>query len=72
MERDMAKEYKEDAIVLKNHISKLRKIYSREIALNDFKVCKRISLLYDMYLEMNHIGNFLYKRQEGNKNLWQN
>ena len=60
----LAKEYIFEAEVLKNYISKLKKHYARELALNDATVCRRVSTLYDMYLDLKYTGKFLTSRSE--------
>ena len=60
----LAKEYVFEAEVLKNYISKLKKNYAKELALNDASVCRRVSTLYDMYLDLKYMGKFLTTRSE--------
>lgn len=62
--KEMANEYIKEAILLKKHISNLRKIYSKEILLNDPLIYERISILYDMYLDLKCTGNFLELRSK--------
>lgn len=60
----LAKEYNFEAQNLKNYISKLRKLYAKELALNDASICRRMSTLYDMYLDLKYMGDFLSIRSE--------
>ena len=60
----LAKEYTFEAQNLKNYISKLRKLYAKELALNDASICRRVSTLYDMYLDLKYTGDFLHIRSE--------
>ena len=60
----LAQEYNFEAKILKNHISKLKKNHAKELALNDASICRRVSTLYDMYLDLKYMGKFLTTRSE--------
>lgn len=64
----LANEYINEAIALKNHILSLKKIYAKEIALNESDICERVAMLYDIYLELKCIGDILKIKSEGAKN----
>lgn len=64
---ELANEYIKEAIILKNHISYLKKIYAKEIASNVSSICERVERLYDIYLELKCTGNFLKTRSRSNK-----
>ncbi len=65
---ELANEYINEAIALKNHISLLKKTYAKEISLNTYEICERIEKLYDIYLELKCVGNFLKTKSKGEKN----
>ena len=65
---ELANEYINEAIALKNHISSLKKTYAKEISLNAHEICERIEKLYDIYLELKCIGDLLKTKSKGEKN----
>lgn len=63
--KKLANEYINEALTLKNYISLLKKNHAKEIALNERNICKRVSILCDIYLDLRCTGNLLKMRCEG-------
>ncbi|MDR1240435.1 MAG: hypothetical protein LBK29_00945 [Oscillospiraceae bacterium] len=61
---ELAREYVEEAKILKKHIEKLKKELSNEILNCNFKTCRRMSLLNDMYLDLKYTGQILKFEKE--------
>ena len=66
---ELANEYINEAIALKNHISSLKKTYAKEISVNAYEICERIEKLYDIYLELKCVGDLLKTKSKGEKNV---
>jgi hypothetical protein len=62
--KKLAKEYTNEAKLLKKHIEKLKKELAKEIANRDINVCHRMSILTDMYLDLKFTGKMLEFREQ--------
>ncbi len=60
----LAREYADEAKILKNYITKLKEDYAQELNTREVETCRRVSILYDMYLDLKYMGNFLKSRSE--------
>lgn len=61
--KKMFKEYSKEAAILKIYIKSLKQSASQQNNITDVDKFKyRITLLYEMYLELKHIAEFLERR----------
>lgn len=58
----LADEYNQEAKRLKNYINKIKKGYGKPINLDNREMYYRIKILYGMYLELSHVGEYLSKK----------
>ena len=59
---NLADEYINEADALKKYISNFRKSHAKEILLQDSSVCRRLNILYSMYIDLRCTGNILKGR----------
>lgn len=60
----LADEYSEEAKSLKGYINKIKKDYGKPISIEDGQMYYRVKILYNMYLDLNHVGKYLRKKYE--------
>ena len=62
--KKMYKEYYSNEKKLKMHILYLKEKYSEDLKNEDIPTCRRISILYDMYLNLKYVTNLLKLRSQ--------
>ncbi len=59
-------QYYEDEKKLRGHILYLKEKHSQDIENKDIQTCRRISTLYNMYLDLKYVANLLKLKCEVN------
>ena len=62
--KKMYNEYYSNEQRLKIYILYLKEKYSEDLKKEDIQICRRISILYDMYLNLKYVTNLLKSRSK--------